>query len=84
MTDAAKKILEQFDALPEEDQRWLADVIVDRVRGDDDELSDEWKQEIARRIDQLRSGEVKPVPGTDVDARIRASLARVRKSRGND
>lgn len=57
MTSAAKKILEQFDALPEEDQRWLAEAIVDRVRGplDDDhiELGDEWTQELgsAPRID---------------------------------
>ena len=58
-------------------------MIVDRVRGDDDELSHEWKQEIARRIDQLRSGDVKPVPGSDVDTRIRASLDRIRKSRGD-
>ena len=43
MTDAAKKILAQIDELPEEEQRWLTEVLVVRRRDADGglELSDE-------------------------------------------
>ncbi len=86
MTDAAKKILEQFDALPEEDERWLADAIVHRMHGEGDELelSDEWTEEIARRVEQLRSGQVSSVPDAEVEARIRRSLERARRRRGDE
>ena len=62
VTDAAKKLLEQFDALSEDDQRWLVDALLDRVGdADDDELSDEWKAEFADRIGEIERGEVELV-----------------------
>lgn len=85
MSGAAKEILAQINALPEEEQDWLTDQLVERRHGGHDgELSDAWKQEIVRRMEQLRSGEVQVVPGAEVEARIRASLERVRKARSTD
>ncbi len=82
MTDAAKKILEEFDALSDDDQRWLVDVLVERVRGTDDdgELSDAWKQEIVRRIERVQSGESKPIPWEEAEARLRESLRKAREA----
>ena len=75
MTDAAKKILEQIDALPEEQQRWLTEVLVERTRdaddGDDD-LSDEWKAELAERIGQIDRGEVELVDADAIADELRA------------
>ena len=66
MTDAAKKILAQIDALPDEDQRWLVDALLDWFGdADDGELSDEWKAELAERIGEIERGEVELV---DADA----------------
>ena len=90
MTDAAKKLMEEVLALPAEDRKRIGVALLDSVDDaafDDDEdveLSDEWKHEIMRRIEQLRSGKVKPIPGAEVEARLRASLERVRQSRGDD
>ena len=39
-------------------------------------LSPEWATEIGGRIAQIESGEVKPVPWNEVEARIKRSLGR--------
>ena len=54
------------------------------VDHDDTELSAEWREEIARRIERLRSGEAKPVPPAEVDARIRESVRFVEALRHED
>jgi putative addiction module component (TIGR02574 family) len=76
VTNAVKKILTQIDALPEEDQRWLTEVLVVRRRDADAgvELSDEWRVEILRRVEQVERGEVKPEPWSEVRKRIRQAL----------
>lgn len=82
MTNAAKKPLEDFEALSANDQRWLVDVLVARVRDadDDNELSDGWKQEILRRIERVRSRESKPIPWEEAEARLRESLRKARQA----
>ncbi|MBX3274358.1 MAG: addiction module protein [Sandaracinaceae bacterium] len=84
MTDAAKKLMEDALALPAEDRKRIGVALLDSVaeeglgEGDDDiELSEEWSQEIARRIERLRSGESKTVPWSEVEARIKKSLSRL-------
>ena len=75
MTDAAKKILAEFDALPEDDQRWLADVIVDRVRStEQDEIHDAWAQVAVDRLKRAERGEAKLVSYGEVQAHVRATL----------
>ncbi len=72
MTDAAKKLLEEFLALPEEDQRWF----LREVGGvaSDDELHPDWIPEIQRRVERAERGETKPIPWDEVEARVRRSL----------
>ena len=38
------------------------------------ELGDEWEEEILRRIDDVDSGRVKPLPGEEVLARLEQRL----------
>jgi putative addiction module component (TIGR02574 family) len=72
VTDAAKKLLEQFDALSDDDQRWLVDALLDRVGdADDDELSDEWKAELAERIGEIERGEVELVDADTIADELR-------------
>jgi len=60
VTDAAKKLLEQFDAL------------LDRFgEVDDDEISDEWKAELAERIGQIERGEVELVDADSIADELR-------------
>jgi len=72
VTDAAKKLLEEFNALPEEDQRWFLREVGDL--DDDDELHPDWIPEIQRRIDDIRRGEVKTSPAKEAIDRVRVRL----------
>lgn len=77
MTAAAKKVLEDALALPEQDRATLLDALADSIVGEDDDLSSEWKAEIARRIEAVERGESRLIPGEEVEARIRGTLGRV-------
>jgi putative addiction module component (TIGR02574 family) len=54
----------------------LIDALADSIVGDDD-LSPEWKAEIARRIEAVERGESHLIPGDEVEARIRQTLSRI-------
>ena len=77
MTAAAKKILEDALALPERERVALIEALADSIVGEDDDLSPEWKAEIARRIEAVERGESRLIPGDEVDARIRQTLGRI-------
>ncbi len=76
MTSAAKKILDEALALPEEDRVTLVEALSDSLDPEGIELSPEWTAEIGDRIAQIESGAVKPVPWNEVEARIKRSLDR--------
>src|SRR5688572_27244850 len=85
MTADAKKILEQALALPEAERAVLIEVLADSMLGNDDDVSPEWKAEIARRIEAVERGESRLIPGEAVEARIRETLSRHnRQSRGDE
>ena len=77
MTAEAKKIFEQALALPEPERAALIDALADSIVGADDDLSPEWKAEIARRIEAVERGDSRLIPGDEVEARIRETLGRV-------
>jgi putative addiction module component (TIGR02574 family) len=76
VTAEAKKTFEQALALPEQERLALIDALADSLVGDDD-LSPEWKAEIARRIAAVERGESHLIPGDEVEARIRQTLGRL-------
>jgi putative addiction module component (TIGR02574 family) len=77
VTAAAKKLLEDALALPEQERAALIDALADSLVGEEDDLSPEWKVEIARRIEAVERGESHLIPGDEVEARIRETLGRV-------
>jgi putative addiction module component (TIGR02574 family) len=78
VTAEAKKIFEQALALPEQDRAALIDALADSiVDSGDDDLSPDWKAEIARRIEAVEQGESHLIPGDEVEARIRQALGRI-------
>lgn len=77
MTSAAKKILDEALALPERDREALVEALSDSLERPRYELSDEWKAEIARRIEAVERGESKLIEGDEVDVRLREALQRV-------
>jgi len=77
VTAEAKKVFEQALALPEQDRAALVDALSDSLHGTDEDLSPEWKAEIARRIEALERGESHLIAGDEVEVRLREVLGRI-------
>jgi len=77
VTSAAKKILDDALSLPEDDRAALVDALNESLEAPEEDLSPEWKAEIARRIEAVERGESRLIPGDEVEARIRETLSRI-------
>jgi putative addiction module component (TIGR02574 family) len=60
--------------LPLEEREQLAEAIYASL-DDQMEIDEEWRVEIARRIEEIDSGAVKPIPAEQVFAELHAELA---------
>jgi putative addiction module component (TIGR02574 family) len=64
MTVAASRIAEEALALPVEDRADLADRLVQSLDADGDHFCrDQWEHEARKRLEEVRSGAVRLVPG---------------------
>ena len=72
----AKKILDEALSLSQDEREELVAALSDSLDPERVELSPEWTSEIGSRIAQIESGEVRPVPWNEVEARIKSSLGR--------
>ncbi|HET6415366.1 MAG TPA: addiction module protein [Polyangiales bacterium] len=77
MTSATKKILEDALALSEEQRATLVAALNESLETAEDELTPQWKAEIARRIEAVERGESRLIPGDEVEARIRKTLREI-------
>jgi putative addiction module component (TIGR02574 family) len=71
VTEPARKIFEEAMCLPEPDRRSLAQALLDSVREVGDEIDGAWREEVVRRIDQVRNGEVTLEPWSEVRRQMR-------------
>jgi putative addiction module component (TIGR02574 family) len=74
LTPQVSELLEKAMALSSQERGMLIDRLVESL---DDEPGEEgveaaWDEEIKRRVEDIRSGRVKTIPGEQVLARIRA------------
>jgi len=77
VTSAAKKILEDALSLPEEDRRRLGEALLDSIpRESSEEVEGAWRDEVVRRIEEVRQGEAKPEAWSEVKKHIRDALDR--------
>lgn len=74
MTATAKRLLEDALSLSVDERAELVEALSDSLELAPEDLGPEWTEEIASRIDQIVSGEVKPVRWDEVEARIRERL----------
>lgn len=72
-----KDIIEEASALPVEERITVVDSLLRTLNNPNPDIDKEWVGVANRRLAELRSGAVKPVPGDEV-------FARIRKSFGND
>ncbi len=70
-----KKVLSEAMSLPPDARAILADKLLHSLdspgRGELDQL---WAEEAERRVQQIKSGEVTPIPGEDVFKEIRETI----------
>lgn len=77
MAISIEQLTEAALALSNEARAQLADRLVESLAPDrNDEIQIAWAAEAARRRDELRRGDVRPIPGNEALQRVRDNLAR--------
>jgi putative addiction module component (TIGR02574 family) len=79
MIATADMILAEALRLPVEDRSRIASRLIESVDDDDDfELSPAWDAEIARRMENVRSGKSRRIPHEEAMAEMREVLAGIK------
>jgi putative addiction module component (TIGR02574 family) len=69
------EIIQDAESLPVEERTIVVDSLLRSLNPPDPEIDRKWAAVAKRRLEELRSGRVKPVPGEEVFARIRQRFA---------
>jgi len=70
------ELLKEVLSLPVEQRALLADTILKSLNAPEADLDRIWVEEAKRRLEELRSGRVKAVPGDEVFQRVRARFGK--------
>jgi putative addiction module component (TIGR02574 family) len=71
MTSEAKRLLDDALLLPTADRAELAGLLIDSLEeGADEGAQQAWSDEIAKRLAEIDSGAVKPIPWSEVRRRM--------------
>jgi putative addiction module component (TIGR02574 family) len=77
MAASAKELYERAMSLNDEERAELVGMLLESLEIEDDEgVEAAWLEEIERRLAELDSGAVKPVPWTEVRSRVFEPRAR--------
>ncbi len=68
MTTKVRALAETVVRLPPKDRTYLAEQLLASL--DEESLDQQWRAEAKRRLHQIRSGRVKPIPAEEVYLRI--------------
>ncbi len=66
-----KDIIEEAESLPIEERAMVIDSLLRSLNPPSMEIDREWAKVAKRRLAELRSGDVKPISGNEVFAKIR-------------
>jgi putative addiction module component (TIGR02574 family) len=69
------QIIHEAKSLPVEERTVVVDSLLRSLNPPDPEVDRKWAAVARRRLEELRSGRVKPVPGEEVFAKIRQRFA---------
>ncbi len=76
MTMTTKKIIEEVLSLPIEERAFIADSLLRSLNMPNTVIDARWTEVAKKRLQELRSGKVKPVPGDEVFDRVLKRLAK--------
>ena len=65
-----KELIEAVISLPVEERAIVADSVLRSLNAPESEMDRKWAQVAQRRLAELRSGDVKPIPAEDVFAKV--------------
>ncbi len=68
-----RKIIQEAASLPVEERAIIVDSLLGTLNHPDSEIEREWVTVAKRRLAELRSRRVKPIPGDTVFAKVRGS-----------
>jgi hypothetical protein len=71
-----EKIIEEALSLPVEQRAFIADCLLKSLNTPSPEIEKAWLEAARRRIAEIRSGEVTPVPGNEVFDKIKRRFAK--------
>jgi putative addiction module component (TIGR02574 family) len=69
------EIIHDAESLPVEERTVIVDSLLRSLNPPDPEIDRMWAAVATRRLAELRSGRVKPIPGEEVFAKIRRRFA---------
>ena len=72
----SREILEHLLSLPIEERVWLADSLLTSLNPPDDGTEREWVDVAKRRLEEIRSGGARLVPGDEVMRKVLERFAR--------
>ncbi|MFT3746279.1 MAG: addiction module protein [Pyrinomonadaceae bacterium] len=70
MTTQTEQLIEMAEILPIDEKAMLVDRLLDSMYPRQKEIDELWKIEAERRVEEVRSGKVKTIPGEEVFAEI--------------
>ncbi|MBV9241185.1 MAG: addiction module protein [Acidobacteria bacterium] len=76
MTTHTAELMDVVDSLPIDMKLELIDHLLESVFPRQEEIEEAWKEEVERRIDEVKSGKVKTIPGEEVFGRLLARYKR--------
>lgn len=81
MTPEASEVLAKAMQLSAQERELIIDELVESLDDgpSEDGAEEAWSQEIKRRVDEIRSGKVKMIPGEEVERQLAARMRRARK-----
>ncbi len=71
-----RELIEQALSLPVEERALIADSLLRSLNAPDTTIDAKWAEVAKRRLQELRSGKVKPIPGDEVFSEVLERFAR--------
>jgi hypothetical protein len=71
-----RELIEEALSLPVEERALIADSLLRSLNMPDTSIDAKWLEVARRRLQELRSGKVKPMPGNEVFAKVLERLAK--------
>ena len=71
-----RKLIEEALSLPVEERALMADSLLRSLNAPNTAIDSAWVEVARKRLSELRSGKVKPIPGDEVFARVLKRLGK--------